>query len=185
MAICGLASRWLNNGSHGLQSRFARNSKIIEFTTDHGATDLWMKSNQINCRFSLRAIWHRTLKDLAFITFLAVVVCLCSCDANLFGPESREIAAGYRLRRADNPNEFALTIPNEDGGLIIDEIGWRKPLIFARAFGSQYWDVINTARAQHIRVSDLQRKSDPISQSIQIRSAEIAWKELNRHKRLW
>jgi len=84
-----------------------------------------------------------------------VLVCLCSCEANLFGPESREIAGGYRLKRADNPHEFALTIPNEDGGLIIDEIGWREPLIFARALGSQYWDVINTARAQHIRVSEL------------------------------
>lgn len=185
MAIRGLSSRWLNNRNHGLRSRFARNSKIIEFTTDHGATDLRMKSNQINCRFSLRAIWSRKIQDLGPIAFLAVVVWLCSCDANLFGPESREIAGGYRLKRASNPNEFALTIPNEDGGLIIDEIGWREPLIFARAFGSQYWDVINTARAQHIRVSDLQRKSDPSSQSIQIKSAEIAWKELNRHRRLW
>jgi hypothetical protein len=167
------------------KSRFARNSKIIELTTHHGATDLWMKSNQINYRFSLRAIWSREIQDLGPIAFLAVVVWLCSCDANLFGPESREIAGGYRLKRASNHNEFALTIPNEDGGLIIDEIGWREPLIFARAFGSQYWDVINTAHAQHIRVSDLQRKSDPISQSIQIKSAKIAWKELNRHKRLW
>ena len=162
-----------------------RNSKNVEFTTDHGATDLRMKSNQINCTSSFRAIWRRTLKDLGTIAFLAVVVSLCSCDANLFGPESREIAGGYRLKRANNPNEFALTIPNEDGGLIIDEIGWREPLIFARAFGSQYWDVINTARAQHIRVSDLERKSDPISQSIQIKPAQIAWEELSPNKRLW
>ena len=144
-----------------------------------------MKSNQIDRRFSSRAIWSRKLHDLGPIVFLTVVVWLGSCDADLFGPESREIAGGYRLKRANNPNEFALTIPNEDGGLIIDEIGWREPLIFARAFGSQYWDVINTARAQHIRVSELQRKSDPISQSVQIKSAETAWKELNRHKRLW
>lgn len=144
-----------------------------------------MKPNQINCKFSLRAIWRRTLKDFAPIGFLTIVGCLCSCDANLFGPESREIAAGYRLKRADNRNQFALTIPYEDGGLIIDEIGWRQPLIFARAFGSQYWDVINTARAQHVRVSDLQRKSDSSSQSIQIKPAETAWNELNRHKRLW
>jgi hypothetical protein len=185
MALRGLALRWLNNGNHGLRSRFDRNSKIIELTTAQDATDLWMKSNQTNRKFSFRAVWSRKLQNLGPIAFLAVVVWLCSCDANLFGPESREIAAGYRLKRADNPNQFALTIPHEDGGLIIDEIGWREPLIFARAFGSQYWDVINTARAQHIRVSDLQRKSDPNSQSIQIKSAEIAWKELNRHKRLW
>lgn len=144
-----------------------------------------MKSNRIDRRFSFHPIWTRKLRDLCRIAFLTVVFWLCSCDADLFGPESREIAGGYRLKRADNPNQFALTIPYEDGGLIIDEIGWHEPLIFARAFGSQYWDVINTAHAQHIRVSDLQRRSDPISQSIQIKSAEIAWKELSRHKRLW
>ena len=119
------------------------------------------------------------------IVFLAVLVSLCSCEANLFGPDSREIAGGYRLKRVGNPNQFALTIPYQTGGLIIDEIGWRKPFIVARASGSEYWDVINTARAQHIRVSDLQRKSDPIYQSIQVQPVEIAWRNLDRHKRLW
>ena len=150
-----------------------------------GGTGLQMKSNQIDRRFSFRTIWSRKLQYLGPIAFLTVVIWLCSCDANLFGPESREIAGGYRLKRVDNPNQFALTIPYEDGGLIIDEIGWHEPLIVARAFGSQYWDVIDTAHAQHIRVSDMQRQSDPISQSIQIKSVEIAWKELNGHKRLW
>jgi hypothetical protein len=114
-----------------------------------------------------------------------VVVCLCSCEANLFGPESREIGGGYRLKRADNHNQFALIVPNESGGLIIDEIGWLEPFIAARASGSQYWEVINTAHAQRIRTSDVQRKSDPIYQSIQIKSAQAAWKDLNRYKRLW
>jgi hypothetical protein len=163
MPIRGLASGWLNNGNHRLRSRFARNSKIIE----------------------LANVWSRKLQYLGPIVFLTVGVWLCSCDGNLFGPESREIAAGYRLKRVNNPNQFALTIPHEEGGLIIDEIGWREPLILARAFGSQYWDVINTARAQHIRVSDLQRKADPISQSIQIKSVETAWNELTADKRLW
>jgi len=175
-----LAEQW----HHGLRSRFARNSKIIELTS-HRETDIRMKSNQIDRRFSFRAIWSKKLQDLGPIAFLTVIVSLCSCDANLFGPESREIAGGYRLKRVDNPNQFALTIPHEDGGLIIDEIGWQEPLIVARAFGSQYWDVIDTAHARHIRVSDMQRKSDPISQFIQIKSVEIAWKELNGRKRLW
>jgi hypothetical protein len=131
-------------------------------------------------------IWSRDLlRNLYSALFLAAFVCFCSCEANLFGPESREIGGGYRLKRVDNNNGFALIIPNESGGLIIDEIGWREPFIAARASGSQYWEVINTAHAQHIRVSDLQRKSDPIYQSIQIKSAEIAWKDLNRSKRLW
>jgi hypothetical protein len=144
-----------------------------------------MEFNQINRRFSFRAIWSRGLLQNLGPIALTVSVWLCSCEANLFGPESREIAGGYRLKRADNPNQLALTIPNESDGVIIDEIGWHEPLIVARASGSEYWDVINTARAQHIRVSDLQRKSDPIYQCIQIKSAELAWKDLNRHKRLW
>jgi hypothetical protein len=135
---------------------------------------------------SLRAIWSGDLlRNLCPVAFLTVFVCFCSCEANLFGPESKEIGGGYRLKRVDNHNGFALIIPNESGGLIIDEIGWREPFIAARASGSEYWDVINTAKAQHIRVSDLQRKSDPIYQSIQIQSAETAWKDLNRSKRLW
>lgn len=103
----------------------------------------------------------------------------------LFGREAREIAGGYHLKRADNPNQFVLTIPNESGGLIIDEIGWREPLILARASGSQYWDVVDTAHAQHTRVSDSQRKSDPVYQSIRIKSGQTAWEDLNGHKRLW
>jgi hypothetical protein len=125
------------------------------------------------------------LRNLYSVVFLAVFVCFCSCESNLFGPDSREIGGGYRLKREDDQNRFVLIVPNESGGLIIDEIGWREPFIAARASGSQYWEVINTARAQHIRVSDLQRKSDPIYQSIQIKSAEIAWKDLDRNKRLW
>lgn len=159
------------------RSRWLRN-RIWRFTTgEWDCGDAFVSYHTIRSR--------DLLQNLCPVAFLTVLVCLCSCEANLFGPESREIAGGYRLKRADNPHEFALTIPNEDGGLIIDEIGWREPLIFARALGSQYWDVINTARAQHIRVSELQRKSDPISQTIQIKSAEIAWKELNGRKRLW
>ena len=135
---------------------------------------------------SLRAIWSGDLlRNLCPVAFLTVFVCFCSCEANLFGPESKEIGGGYRLKRVDNHNGFALIIPNESGGLIIDEIGWREPFIAARASGSEYWDVINTAKAQHIRVSDLERKSDRIYQFIQIKSAETAWKDLNRSKRLW
>jgi hypothetical protein len=127
----------------------------------------------------------RWLRGLWVVGSLTAFILLCSCDANLFGREWKEIAGGYRLKRADNPNEFVLTIPNEGGGLIIDEIGWREPFILARASGSQYWYVINTAHAQRARVSDGQRKSDPIYQSIRIRPAETAWTSLNGHKRLW
>jgi hypothetical protein len=119
------------------------------------------------------------------LAFLAVLVCLGSCDKDPFGPDLREIAGGYRLKRTGDPREFALLIPYQSGGLIVDEIGWRKPIIVARGSGSDYWDVINTARAQHTTVSDAQRKSDPVYQSIAVTPVDIAWRELQANKRLW
>ena len=119
------------------------------------------------------------------IAFLAMFVCLCSCEDYLFDPDSKEIAHRYRLKRIGNPSEFALLAPYDTGGLIIDEIGWRKPFILARASGSEYWDSINTDRAEHIRISDAQRRSDPDLRSIPIESADIAWNHLKQHKRIW
>ena len=116
---------------------------------------------------------------------MALFLCLCSCDANLFGSDSKEIAQGYRLKRIGNLGQFAFLAPYDTGGLIIDEIGWRKPFILARASGSQYWDRINTDRAEHIRISNAQRRSDPDLRSIPIESADIAWNHLKRHKRMW
>ena len=115
----------------------------------------------------------------------ALFVCLCSCGSKLFSPDARQIAGGYRLKRAGDPSQFSLITPYESGGLIIDEIGWRKPIIIARASGSEYWDVINTERARHVRVSELERKADPVYQSIEITPVEIAWTELRPNKRLW
>ena len=112
-------------------------------------------------------------------------VWLSSCDSNLFGPQLKEIAGGYQLKNSNNSNEFALTIPNQSGGLIIDEIGWRKPFIIARASGSQYWDVINTSRAQHTRISDPELKSNPDYQSIETKGPDAAWNDLTRHSPIW
>ena len=118
------------------------------------------------------------------LTIFVALTCFCACDA-LVGPESRELASGYRLKRVAGSTDFALIIANESGGLIIDEIGWRNPLIVARATGSNYWDVINTARAEHTRVSDETLRSDRTYRSIQIVAAEKAWNNLNRWKRIW
>jgi hypothetical protein len=81
--------------------------------------------------------------------------------AHAFDRDSKQIAHGYRLKRIGNPGQFAFVAPYDTGGLIIDEIGWRKPFILARASGSQCWDRINTDRAERIRISDAQRRSDP------------------------
>ena len=98
---------------------------------------------------------------------------------------SKDIAHSYRLKRIGKPSQFAFVAPYDTGGLVIDEISWRKPFILARASGSQYWDRINTDRAEHIRISDAQRRSDPDLRSIPIESADIAWNHLKRHKRMW
>jgi hypothetical protein len=121
---------------------------------------------------------------VAGVAILAAFVCLCSCD-KLFGPDVREIAGGYRLKRAGNPGQLSLIAPNEGGGLIIDEIGWRKPIILARGAGSDYWDVVNTDRAQHIRVSNAERQTNPVYQTITVTPAETAWTELQLNKRFW
>src|SRR4051812_17737320 len=114
-----------------------------------------------------------------------IALLLCSCDLNFFGPDLKEIAGGYRLKKAKDSAEFSLTIPYQSGGLIINEIGWRKPYIIARGSGSEYWDIINTARAEHSRISDRDLKSDATYQSIETRSPEAAWDDLDRKKALW
>ncbi len=119
------------------------------------------------------------------VALLAFLAAFSSCDANLFGPDTRELAGGYGLKRVDDSKEIALTVPNKSGGIVIDEIGWREPFIIARASGSDYWEAMNTARAERISVSDRERKSNPAYRSIETESAEAAWAKLSRHKRLW
>jgi hypothetical protein len=75
--------------------------------------------------------------------------------------------------------------PHENGGLIIDEIGWGEPVILARASGSNYWDAIDTAHAQHIRIRDEQRRTDSPYQAIKIEKADAAWARLGGRGRLW
>jgi hypothetical protein len=119
------------------------------------------------------------------VAFLELFVCLCSCEGDPFDRNSKAIAHGCRLKRIGNPSQFAFVAPYGTGGLIIDQIGWRKPFILARSSGSQYWDRINTDRAEHIRISEVQRRSDPNYRSIPIESAAGAWNHLKRHERIW
>ena len=125
------------------------------------------------------------LRNFQRAAFLALFVCLCSCEGDPFDRDSKQIAHGYRLKRIGNPSQFALVAPYDTGGLIINEIGWHKPFILFRASGSQYWDRINTDRAEHIRISEVQRRSDADLRSIPIENADIAWNHLKRHKRMW
>jgi len=131
-------------------------------------------------------MWSNNLfHDFWRVVFLALLVCFCSCGGDPFDSDSKQIAHGYRLKRIGNPSQFAFLAPYDTGGLVIDEVGWRKPFILARASGSEYWDRIDTDRAEHIRISDAERRSDPRYQSIPIESAAIAWSHLERRKRIW
>jgi hypothetical protein len=103
----------------------------------------------------------------------------------LKGPESRELAGGYRLKRVRGSSELALIIPHRSGGLIIDEIGWQQPIIVARGSGSEYWEVINTARAERKMISDKELKADSAYNSIQTMDAETAWNSLKDDARVW
>src|SRR5262245_37743244 len=119
------------------------------------------------------------------VVLLGLLVCLWSCEGDLFGSDSKEIAQGYRLKRIGDPSQFALLAPYDTGGIIIDEIGWRKPFIIARAVGSQNWDRIDTDHAEHIRISDSQRISNPNYRTIPVENADNAWNHLKPHKRIW
>ena len=131
-------------------------------------------------------MWNNNLlHNFWRVAFLALLVCLYSCEGDPFDRNSKEIAHGYRLKRIGSSSQFALVAPYDVGGLVIDEIGLRKPFILARASGSEYWDRIDTDRAEHIRISEVQRTSDPIYRSIPIESAATAWHKLKRHQRIW
>jgi len=119
------------------------------------------------------------------VVSLGLFVCLWSCEWDPFGADSKEIARGYRLKRIGDPGQFALLAPYDTGGIIIDEIGWHKPFIIARAAGSQYWDRIDTDRAEHIRISDSQRMSNPNYRTIPVENANLAWNHLKAHERMW
>jgi hypothetical protein len=118
------------------------------------------------------------------VFIFVVMFAICSCE-KLAGPESREVAGGYRLKRVRGSNDYALIVPHGTGGMIVDEIGWREPLIVARSSGSQYWEVINTARAEHTRVSDETLKSDATYKAVEINTADKAWAELKPDSRIW
>ena len=123
----------------------------------------------------------RARQSFKFCAVIAVLFCVFGCDSADF----KEIAGGYRLKRVKDPPQFVFCLPRQEGGAIIDEIGWHKPIILFRTSGSQYWDLIDTAHASHTRISDTERKSDPVLRSIQIEPAEAAWNRLQPHKRLW
>jgi hypothetical protein len=95
------------------------------------------------------------------VLLVILLAFLCSCDVDLFGLDQKQIAKGYRLCRVEGRPEgetFALLLPREDGGTVIDEIGWSEPLVIVR-YGDK-WDVYDTTTNKEISISDSDRKQN-------------------------
>lgn len=106
-----------------------------------------------------------------------------SCDVDLFGLDTKQIAAGYRLTQAEG--QIALMAPHENGGPIVIDVGWRNPFIISRSDERKPWEVIDTSTNQKLSISEEQRRADPRFQDIPVDRADVAWDQLKRSKRQW
>jgi hypothetical protein len=118
---------------------------------------------------------------------LILLASLCSCDVDLFGLDQKQIAKGYRLCRGEGlPGQdfsYALLLPREHGGSIVDEVGWRKPLIIVR-YGDK-WDVYDTTTNKQVSISESERKENPTLPDIQSFAPGQAWKRLWHYRNQW
>ena len=119
------------------------------------------------------------------VVFLAGLVCFCSCEGDPFDSNSKQIAHGYRLKRIGDSSQFAFLAPYDTGGLIIDEVGWRKPFILAGLLDLNTGTELILIVPNTFRITDAERRSDSRYRSIPIESAAIAWSHLERRKRIW
>jgi hypothetical protein len=104
---------------------------------------------------------------------MAILCCLAGCDVDVFGLDWKRLGGGW------------LIPPHQRFGTLVVEIGWRKPLILARADGSNGWDVIDTATRKETTISDQQRKTDPTYRDIPVCRARDAWNQLKRYRSVW
>src|SRR5690242_10896149 len=118
---------------------------------------------------------------MRFVRFLSFVLLafLCSCDVDLFGLDEKQIAKGYRLYRGEGMPDvggrmYFLLLPGEHIGGLIDEVGWRKPLVVVRH--GDKWDAFDTTTNNQISFSDSDRKTDLRFRDIPSFTPEKAWK---------
>lgn len=119
------------------------------------------------------------------VALLVVAGALCSCDIDIFGTDTKLIAADYRLKRTENPHDYALFSPEDRFGRLVSEIGWRAPLIIARPWGGKEWDVIDTKAKLRSSITEMERTSDPQYRDIKINDAMDAWELLQRDTGVW
>ncbi|MFN2624443.1 MAG: hypothetical protein ABR611_16605 [Chthoniobacterales bacterium] len=107
-----------------------------------------------------------------------------SCDVDLFGLDTKQIAAGYRLTQAEG-GQIALLAPHENGGPVVIDVGWRNPFIISRSDERKPWEAIDTSTKQKLSISEEQRRTDPRFRDIPVDRADVAWDQLKRSKSQW
>ena len=113
------------------------------------------------------------------------LLCLSSCDVDLFGFDSKRIAAGYRLLQTEAIDGCILMPPHGNIGSSVVELGWRKPFILSRAGQDDHWQVIDTSTKQTLSISEEQRHTDPRYRDIPVYAAHVAWDRLKHWRRQW
>jgi hypothetical protein len=109
---------------------------------------------------------------------------LSSCDIDLFGLDTKKLAAGYRLTVWEG-GLYALLRPQEDSGSTVIDIGWKKPFIVSRSDEGEPWQVIDTSTNQTLSLSEEQRRTDPKYRDVPIYRADVAWDRLRYGRRQW
>jgi len=71
----------------------------------------------------------------------------------------------------------------EDGGTVIDEVGWSEPLVIVR-YGTK-WDVYDTTTNKQISICDSERKENPKFRDIPSFVPALAWKKLWHYRNQW
>ena len=127
----------------------------------------------------MRSAWSSLLLSAA------VLFLICGCD---FGDVSQQkvIVDGYRLNMADD-GTFAVFPKGSSAGLVITQIGWRKPYIVAADEHGLYeiFDTSNHGKWEPRFFSADQVRADPRVRDIQLISAEDAWKQLDPEGSQW
>jgi hypothetical protein len=121
----------------------------------------------------------------SFLLLIASLLFLTACDIDLFGLDRKRLGGGYSLVLTEIDDACALVPPHQNGGAVVVEVGWAKPLILTRAEGFKTWDVIETTTRKETNISDEQRTTDPAYRDIPVYRARDAWSRLKRHRSLW
>jgi len=111
-------------------------------------------------------------------------IALSSCDIDLFGFDTKRIAAGYRLTVAEG-GQFALMLPRENSGSAVIDVGWRKPFILSRSDELKPWRVIDTSTQEAVSITEEQRKAESKYRDIPIYRANDAWERLKYSSSQW